>query len=99
MTCQDPARAWRATQLASQLARVREQRTHNNERPHNKDAHLHGTRAVQHICGHDGAMLGEGVGKVHGDGALVDEAVGADRFKCGERNAESEGTLYGARNR
>ena len=44
-------------------------------------------------------MLGEGVGKVHGDGALVDEAVGADRFKCGERNAESEGTLYGARSR
>ena len=35
----------------------------------------------------------------YGDGALEDEAAGADRFECGVRSAECGGTLYGARSR
>jgi hypothetical protein len=51
-------------QLASQFASVREHRAHLNERPHNKDAHVRRTGAVEHVGGHDRTMLGEGVGKV-----------------------------------
>src|ERR1017187_3629628 len=39
-------------QLASQFASVCEQRPHLNECPHNKDAHLRGLGAVEHIGRH-----------------------------------------------
>jgi len=35
-----------------------------NERPDHIDAHLQGARAIQDGCGHDDAVLGEGVRQV-----------------------------------
>ena len=31
---------------------------------HNEDAHLHGTLGIQHCGGHDGAVFGEGIGRI-----------------------------------
>jgi len=50
-------------QLARHRSAVGEHRPHLYEGPHGKDAHLHGLRTVQDVGGHDGPVLGEGVGQ------------------------------------
>ena len=49
-------------QLAGQLTSIGQHRAPPHKGTDNKNAHLGGTGTVQHVGGHDGAVLGEGTG-------------------------------------
>jgi len=51
-------------QFAGECVRASEGAAHPHKRPNDEDAHLDGARTVENGCGHDGAVLGEGVWQV-----------------------------------
>ena len=47
-------------QFACQLTSVGQESAHFYERANDKDTHLDGARGIEHVSGHNGAMLGKG---------------------------------------
>ena len=48
-------------EFLSQLPLVPEQRAHFEKRSHDENAHLHRTRTIKDIGGHNGSVFSEGV--------------------------------------